>query len=158
MEAVRKGLSPEWQNRVLVQGERSRKDILALHEQRVRAGEGSVLFGLSSFSEGLDLKGDLCTHVVIAKIPFPVPTEPVEETLSEWIRSRGGDPFREIALPEAGLRLVQAAGRLIRSETDRGIVTIFDKRLLEKNYGVHLLRSLPPFRLEHPDSGKKPNT
>ncbi|MCL5259175.1 MAG: ATP-dependent DNA helicase DinG [Nitrospirae bacterium] len=158
MEAVRKGLSPEWQNRVLVQGERSRKDILALHEQRVRAGEASVLFGLSSFSEGLDLKGDLCTHVVIAKIPFPVPTEPVEETLSEWIRSRGGDPFREIALPEAGLRLVQAAGRLIRSETDRGIVTIFDKRLLEKNYGVHLLRSLPPFRLERPDSGKKSNT
>ena len=158
MEAVRKGLPPEWQDRVLVQGERSRKDILAVHERRIRAGEGSVLFGLSSFSEGLDLRGDLCTHVLIAKIPFPVPTDPVEETLSEWIRSRGGDPFREVALPEAGLRLVQAAGRLIRSETDRGTVTIFDKRLLEKSYGVHLLRSLPPFRLERPEDGKRLDT
>ena len=156
MEAVRNGLDSEWQARILVQGERSRKEILALHEQRIRSGEGSVLFGLSSFSEGLDLRGDLCTHVLIAKIPFPVPTEPVEETLSEWIRARGRDPFREIALPEAGLRLVQAAGRLIRSETDHGRVTIFDKRLLEKNYGSALLRSLPPFRLETPVLGEAP--
>lgn len=154
MEAVRKGMGTLLQDRILVQGERSRKDILSLHERRVRSGEGSVLFGLSSFAEGLDLRGDLCTHVLIAKIPFPVPTEPVEETLSEWIRSKGRDPFREIALPEAGLRLVQASGRLIRSESDRGRITIFDKRLLVKGYGAGLLRSLPPFRLETPGYGE----
>lgn len=151
METVRLGMPVQWRDKILVQGEKPRREILELHERRVLAGEGSVIFGLSSFSEGLDLRGNLCTHVVIAKIPFPVPTEPVEETLAEWIRSRGGDPFREISLPEAGLRLVQAAGRLIRSETDRGKLTILDKRLTEKRYGPGLLRSLPPFRRENPE-------
>ncbi|MHB1606595.1 MAG: helicase C-terminal domain-containing protein, partial [Leptospirales bacterium] len=148
MEEIHRRLSREWKERILLQGERPRSEILDLHSRRIAAGLGSVLFGLASFSEGLDLKGDLCTHVIIVKIPFSVPTDPIEETLAEWIRSRGGDPFREISLPEAGLRLVQAAGRLIRSETDSGTVTILDRRLVDKSYGSLLIRTLPPFRRE----------
>lgn len=146
LDGVFRRLPPEWKDRVLIQGSRPRVELIEEHSRRIATGEGSVLFGLASFSEGLDLKGRLCTHVVIAKIPFPVPTEPVDETLAEWIRKNGGDPFREISLPEAGLRLVQAAGRLIRTETDHGTVTILDRRLAEKSYGALLLESLPPFR------------
>jgi ATP-dependent DNA helicase DinG len=153
LEGVFRRLPQLWKDRVLIQGTKPRAELLEDHSRRVSNGEGSVLFGLASFSEGLDLKGRLCTHVVIAKIPFPVPTEPVDETLAEWIRKKGGDPFREIALPEAGLRLVQAAGRLIRAETDYGTVTILDRRLTEKSYGSLLLESLPPFRREVARSG-----
>ena len=148
MEEVHRRLPRDWKDRILLQGERPRSEILELHARHIAAGRGSVLFGLASFSEGLDLKGDLCTHVIIAKIPFSVPTDPVEETLAEWIKSRGGDPFREISLPDAGLRLIQAAGRLIRSESDSGTVTILDRRLTEKSYGPLLIRTLPPFRRE----------
>ncbi len=148
MEEVHRRLPREWKDRIHLQGERPRSEILDLHSRRIAQGLGSILFGLSSFSEGLDLKGDLCTHVIIAKIPFSVPTDPVEETLAEWIKRRGGDPFREISLPEAGLRLIQAAGRLIRSESDTGTVTILDRRLTEKSYGPLLIRTLPPFRRE----------
>ena len=153
LEGVFRRLPKLWKDRVLIQGTKPRSELLEDHSRRVSNGEGSVLFGLSSFSEGLDLKGRLCTHVVIAKIPFPVPTEPIDETLAEWIRKKGGDPFREISLPEAGLRLVQAAGRLIRAETDYGTVTILDRRLTEKSYGSLLLESLPPFRREVTRSG-----
>lgn len=157
MEDVHRQLPKEWKDRILLQGERPRSEILELHARRISEGRGSVLFGLASFSEGLDLRGDLCTHVIIAKIPFSVPTDPIEETLAEWIRSRGGDPFREISLPDAGLRLVQAEGRLIRSENDSGTVTILDRRLVDKSYGPLLIRSLPPFRRESSETLLSPS-
>jgi ATP-dependent DNA helicase DinG len=86
--------------------------------------------------------------VVIAKLPFAVPDDPLLEALSEWIEARGGNSFFDIALPIASLRLVQACGRLLRTETDTGTVTILDKRLITKRYGNQLLNGLPPFRRE----------
>ena len=107
-----------------------------------------MLFGLASFAEGIDLPGDYLTHVVITRLPFTVPDRPVPSALAEWIESRGGNSFFDISLPLASLRLIQAAGRLLRTESDTGTVTILDKRLITKRYGSQLLNSLPPFRRE----------
>jgi ATP-dependent DNA helicase DinG len=86
--------------------------------------------------------------VVIAKIPFAVPDDPVEAALAEWIEARGGNPFMEIAVPDASLRLVQACGRLLRTEADRGIITLLDRRVVTQRYGKSILNALPPFRRE----------
>jgi ATP-dependent DNA helicase DinG len=147
MSDVHAGLPAEWRDRILMQGDHSKHELLRRHRDALDAGEGSVIFGLASFSEGVDLPGHYCRHVLIAKIPFAVPDSPLEAALSEWVESRGGNAFMEIAVPDAALRLVQACGRLLRTETDTGRVTICDRRLVTRRYGQALLAALPPFRL-----------
>ncbi len=148
MLAVRDGLEVRLQALVLSQGGRSKQALLREHRERIDKNEGSILFGLASFAEGVDLPGRYLTHVVIAKIPFAVPDEPVEAALNEWVREQGRDPFMEIAVPDASVRLIQACGRLLRSESDTGRVTILDSRLRTRRYGRALLQSLPPFTLQ----------
>ncbi len=148
MEQVYDDLSKELQNNILIQGKLSNREMVRLHKERIDQGRTSVLMGLASFAEGVDLPGDYCRHVVIAKLPFAVPDDPLHEALSEWIEARGGNSFFDIALPIASLRLVQACGRLLRTEKDTGTVTILDKRLITKRYGNQLLNGLPPFRRE----------
>jgi ATP-dependent DNA helicase DinG len=114
----------------------------------VDQGQTSIIFGLASFAEGIDLPGRYCEHVVIVKIPFAVPDDPVGATLSEWIEGQGGNAFQEIMVPDAALRMVQACGRLLRTETDKGVITILDRRLTAQRYGQRLLNALPPFRRE----------
>ncbi|MNP22823.1 putative ATP-dependent helicase DinG [compost metagenome] len=94
------------------------------------------------------MPGAYCEHVVIAKIPFAVPDDPVEAALAEWIEARGGNPFMEIAVPDASLRLIQACGRLLRTEEDRGTITLLDRRVVTQRYGKAILNALPPFRRE----------
>lgn len=137
-----------FRDRVLMQGELSKQEILKRHRESVDAGEASCIFGLASFAEGVDLPGDYCRHVVIAKLPFSVPDDPVDATLSEWIEASGGNSFYDLMLPNAALRVIQAAGRLLRTETDSGTVTILDRRLLTRAYGKVILNALPPFRRE----------
>lgn len=148
METVADGLAADLRARVLVQGAYSHGEILRRHRQAVDAGEGSIIFGLASFAEGMDLPGNYCNHVVIAKLPFAVPDNPLQAAQSEWLEARGHNPFKAMTLPDASLRLIQACGRLLRSESDRGRVTILDRRLLTKFYGRQLLDALPPFRRE----------
>ena len=148
MEAVYERLPGDWQKRTRCQGSASREQLLADHEAAINAGHGSVLFGLASFAEGMDLPGALCRHVVIARLPFSVPTTPVEATTHEWVEAQGGKPFFEISLPDASLRLIQAVGRLIRTEDDWGTITILDPRVVTKGYGRDLLDSLPPIPRE----------
>ncbi len=133
-----------WQ--LLVQGELSTAEIVSRHRATIDQGERSVIFGLASFAEGMDLPGAYCEHVIIAKLPFAVPDDPIQAALAEWVESKGGNAFREITLPDAALRLIQACGRLLRHEDDRGRVTILDRRLVSKSYGRQLLASLPPFK------------
>ena len=135
MQDVFDGLERDWRRRVLIQGNLSKQETLNKHKARVDEGEPSVLFGLASFAEGVDLPGAYCEHVVIAKIPFAVPDDPVEAALAEWIEARGGNPFMEIAVPDASLRLVQACGRLLRTEQDRGTITLLDRRVVTQRYG-----------------------
>jgi ATP-dependent DNA helicase DinG len=119
--------------------------LISKHKKTVDEGRGSVIFGLASMAEGVDLPGDYCRYVVIAKIPFAVPDDPVEAALSEWVQAGGGNPFMEITVPDAAIKLVQACGRLLRNESDTGKVAILDSRLLSRRYGKAILNSLPPF-------------
>ena len=125
---------------VLRQGEGGgRHQLLA----RFRKEQYAVLFGTDSFWEGVDVKGDALRLVVIARLPFQVPTEPIQQARAERITALGGDPFREMSVPQAVLKLRQGFGRLIRSRTDRGAVLILDSRMATKNYGSRFRKSLP---------------
>ncbi len=112
-----------------------KREILLRHKLRIDRGEPSIIFGMASFSEGVDLPGVYCNNVIIAKLPFSVPTDPVGQTLTEWLEKNGRDAFREISIPEACLKLTQSVGRLIRTESDTGAVTIWIKRLKTKPTG-----------------------
>ncbi len=132
---------------LFVQGEYPKKHILEKHIDLRKQGKGSVIFGLDSFAEGVDLKRDNLTHVVIAKLRFSVPTLPIDKTLATYLKSQNRNPFMEISLPDASLKLIQACGRLIRTEIDTGKITIFDNRLVSKFYGKQLLNALPNYNI-----------
>jgi ATP-dependent DNA helicase DinG len=127
---------------LLVHGESSRDGLLA----RFRATSGAVLLGTASFWEGVDVPGDALRGLIIAKLPFKVPTEPLTAAHCEAIERAGGDAFAEYMLPHAALRLKQGFGRLIRTSTDSGVVVIADPRVIRMGYGRELLRVLPPAR------------
>ncbi|TFH92815.1 ATP-dependent DNA helicase DinG [Vibrio ouci] len=129
-----------------VQGQESRSEILKKHKTLVQCQKTSILFGTGSFSEGLDLPGELLENLIVTKIPFAVPTSPVERAHAEYIENRGGNPFMQITVPEASKKLIQSVGRLLRKERDSGKVIILDRRVVTKRYGSALLDSLPPFK------------
>jgi ATP-dependent DNA helicase DinG len=108
-----------------------------------RAGEGAVLLGTTSFWEGMDFPGASLEVLLIARLPFAVPTDPLLMARSEEIEALGGDPFRDLALPEAILRFRQGIGRLIRTAEDRGIVIVADSRLARSSYGRRFAATLP---------------
>ena len=120
-------------------GELSRTDML----QAFREDTDSVLFGTSSFWEGVDVRGEALSNVIITRLPFEVPTHPVMEARVKQIKESGGNEFFEFSLPESILRLKQGFGRLIRTQTDEGIVVILDRRIKTRNYGKQFLDSLP---------------
>ncbi|GAB2718430.1 ATP-dependent DNA helicase DinG [Halomonas garicola] len=148
LRAVRKALPAAVEQRLLAQDAMPKAELLKRHRAAVDRGEGSVIFGLASFAEGIDLPGDYLTHVVITRLPFAVPDDPVGATLAEWIESQGGNPFMRISVPDASVKLVQACGRLIRKESDTGRITLLDRRVLTRRYGQALLDALPPFTRE----------
>lgn len=131
---------------IQLQGQHAKHQLISAHKACIDAGKGSVLMGLDSFGEGLNLPGDYCRHLVIAKLPFPVPSSPVEQAQSEYLETIGKRPFNEISLPLTSAKLTQWVGRLIRTEEDTGRVSILDIRLLKKRYGQQMLANLPPFR------------
>ncbi|MGV3729100.1 ATP-dependent DNA helicase DinG [Hydrogenophaga sp.] len=135
-------------DRVLVQGEASRTVLLRRHAERVADGQPSVLFGLQSFGEGLDLPGELCEWVFITKLPFASPSDPVGQARADWLKSQGRDPFSELVVPATGARLLQWTGRALRTETDEAVVVCYDDRLLRQSYGRRMLKGLPPYRLQ----------
>ncbi|MEE3086487.1 MAG: ATP-dependent DNA helicase DinG [Pseudomonadota bacterium] len=148
MVDVMERLPDDFQNIVLCQDDYQKAQLLKYHRQRIDQGLNSLIFGLASFAEGVDLPGHYCEHVLIAKIPFAVPDDPIEITLSAWIEQQGQNSFMTLAVPDAAFRLVQASGRLLRSESDFGRITLFDERLFTKRYGKQILASLPPYRQE----------
>lgn len=148
MEAVAEQLVGKLPVAPLIQGRDNRQAMLKAHALRVNAGQGSILFGTGSFAEGLDLKGPLLTNLVITKLPFAVPTDPISQAKAEFIESQGGNAFVSLTLPEATQKLVQAAGRLIRSEQDQGRIVLLDRRIVSRRYGRQLLAALPPFHQE----------
>ena len=137
---------------LLVQGDQPRYRLVELHRKRVEGGERSVLVGLQSFAEGLDLKGELLTQVHIHKIAFPPIDSPVVITEGEWLKSLNRYPFEVQSLPSASFNLIQQVGRLIRSHECWGEVVIYDRRLFTKGYGQRLLNALPVFPVSQPDA------
>ncbi len=127
---------------VLIQAAGNRERLL----KRFRETDGSVLVGTDSFWEGVSVKGRALRMVIIPRLPFRVPTEPVAQARYELIEARGQNPFRAFALPEAVLKLRQGFGRLVRMRTDRGVVAILDRRVHDMWYGRVFLHSLPPAR------------
>ncbi|MEQ8955206.1 MAG: ATP-dependent DNA helicase DinG, partial [Gammaproteobacteria bacterium] len=144
-------------DKVLCQDDYQKSQLIKYHCKRIDDGDGSIIFGLASFAEGVDLPGKYCTRVLIAKIPFAVPDDPIESTLAAWVEQQGENAFMTLAVPDAAFRLVQASGRLLRSDSDRGEIVLFDDRIVRKPYGRTILASLPPYtradlQLNTPDS------
>jgi ATP-dependent DNA helicase DinG len=128
---------------ILVQGTEPRRALL----QRYADGQGAVLVGSQTFWEGIDMPGDALQCVLIDKLPFPPPNDPLVEARVKQIRSAGGNPFEAFFLAEAAVSLKQGAGRLIRTETDRGLLVLCDPRVRQMGYGKRLLAALPAMGL-----------
>ncbi len=128
---------------LLVQGEAPRRELLALFAKT----EHAVLLGTSSFWEGVDIRGDALSCVVIDKLPFASPDDPVLTGRLQLIRQTGANPFITYQLPQAVIALKQGVGRLIRDEEDYGVVTICDPRIITKPYGKSFINSLPKMPL-----------
>lgn len=146
MRAVYDQLPASLRDITAKQGDAPVQVLLDAHRSVLDSGTGHTLFGLATLAEGVDLVGAYNAHTVIVKLPFPSPDDPVMATHAEWLESRGVNPFGALFLPAVFRKLVQSCGRLIRSETDRGRITILDHRLLTKPYGRRLLEHLPPYR------------
>ena len=123
----------------MCQGQAPRRALL----EEFTSGEPAVLLGTDSFWEGVDVPGDALSCVVIVKLPFKVPTEPVTEARIEAMERQGRNSFREYVLPHAVIKLKQGFGRLVRTKTDRGVVLICDPRIMTKAYGRVFIQSLP---------------
>ena len=134
------GVEGRWP--LLVHGDDTRDSLL----RRFRDSGRAILLGTASFWEGVDVAGSALRGIVLARLPFRVPTEPLTAARCEAIEEQGGDSFRDFMLPHAALRLKQGFGRLIRSSTDRGVVVLCDPRVVTKAYGRALLATLPPAR------------
>lgn len=132
-ELIQKGFTP------IKQGDESRKNVL----ERFKKKEGSVLFATSSFWQGVDVAGEALRAVIIVKLPFQVPSEPLVEARLESLKSNGKSPFFEYSIPNAIVRFKQGFGRLIRNQTDRGCIVCLDSRIANKPYGKLFLKSLP---------------
>ena len=134
-------------NKVLLQcqGDAPRQVIIENHQKALSRNLSSVVFGLDSFSEGLDLKGELLENLIITRIPFEMPDSPIVAALMEYEKWIGNLPFYTVTLPAASRALMQSVGRLIRTENDSGRCIILDKRIITKRYGAELLEALPPF-------------
>jgi ATP-dependent DNA helicase DinG len=145
MNAVAERVAGEIPFPILIQGEAPKAVLL----DTFRATPGAVLFATASFWQGVDVVGEQLSCVIIDKLPFASPGDPVVSARIDRLRNRGGNPFGEYQVPVAILSLKQGLGRLIRSRADRGILAVLDSRLVEKSYGRRFLESLPPARLVH---------
>jgi ATP-dependent DNA helicase DinG len=149
MEQVYQSLKNRLRFPMFIQGERSKSGLL----ESFRNTPNAVLFATSSFWQGVDVQGEQLSCVVIDKLPFSVPSDPVVAARIAHITESGGNAFYEYQIPAATILLKQGMGRLIRSKTDRGILALLDKRMITKSYGRMFLQSLPPAPLTH-DSNK----
>lgn len=132
---------------VLIQGDRPKRELMTRFRQAIEPGEkGCVLVASASFWEGFDVPGEALQAVVIDKLPFPPPNDPLVEARSQRLEAQGRSAFNDYFLPEAAVSLKQGAGRLIRRESDRGALVVCDNRLVNTGYGRRLLAGLPPMK------------
>ena len=149
-DALRESFKDSGELEVLAQGDLPKRVLIERFRRGSGAGEpGCILVASASFWEGIDVPGDALQMVIIDKLPFPPPNDPMAEARSRHIESQGRSAFNDYFLPEAAVALKQGAGRLIRRETDQGVLVVCDTRLVTMGYGRRLLKALPPMqRLE----------
>mgnify|MGYP001105917949 FL=1 len=135
-------IAPELPFPLLLQGTAPRTALL----DRFRQLSNPVLFATSSFWQGVDVPGEQLSCVIIDRLPFAVPSDPVVAARLRLLREEGADPFLEYQVPQAVIALKQGFGRLIRSRSDRGLLAILDTRILTRNYGTIFLGSFPDYR------------
>ena len=143
MQSLFDRVSPEIDYPCLVQGSAAKGQLL----KRFRETPNAVLFATSSFWQGVDVRGEQLSCVIIDKLPFAVPTDPIVAARQRYIEDTGGSSFHEYSIPQAVIALKQGLGRLIRSTTDRGVLAVLDPRLRTKGYGRLFLQSLPQCRV-----------
>jgi ATP-dependent DNA helicase DinG len=143
MRAMHQRLSAELPYTLLLQGTAPRHVLLS----QFRDTPNAVLFGTSSFWQGVDVQGEQLSCVIIDKLPFAVPNDPVVQARMKAIEEAGGKPFFDYQVPSAVLTLKQGFGRLIRSLEDRGVLVLLDPRIRKQRYGQTFLASLPPYRM-----------
>jgi ATP-dependent DNA helicase DinG len=132
---------------VLAQGQLPKRELMARFRQGAGPGQpGCILVASASFWEGVDIPGDALQLVFIDKLPFPPPNDPLVQARAKRLEETGRSPFNDYFVPEAAVALKQGAGRLIRRETDQGVLVLCDTRLLSMGYGRRLLAALPPMR------------
>jgi len=149
-ETIRKLLPPHLDMAVLVQGESSKRELLERFQQR--EGLGCVLVASASFWEGVDIPGRTLQLLLIDKIPFAPPDDPLLQARCKQVDEAGGSSFNEVQLPMAAVALRQGVGRLIRRESDRGVLVVCDVRLRSMGYGRKLLSALPVMRIVKDDT------
>jgi ATP-dependent DNA helicase DinG len=144
METLYEVLAPVLPYPCMIQGKGGGKSRLL---EQFKMTPNAVLFATASFWQGVDVKGDALSAVIIDKLPFQVPSDPLVAARSARIQREGGNPFSEYQVPNAILRLKQGFGRLLRSTTDRGILAVLDNRLSTKSYGRLFMDSLPDYEV-----------
>jgi ATP-dependent DNA helicase DinG len=133
-------LTAEEKELVLLQGAWQPSAMIAEHRRRIDAGRRSIVFGMDSLGEGVDLPGHYCTLVLVSRLPFPSPDDPVVATHAEYLAAKGLDFFQLLTLPKASLKLAQVCGRLMRREGDWGDIVVLDRRIVSKRYGPRMLK------------------
>lgn len=142
MNMVAEILSEQIDNELLVQGQMSKRKIL----DNFIESQDAVLLATASFWEGVDVRGDKLTCVIIDKLPFASPDDPLLQARSEDVKRQNGDPFAQIQMPQAVIALKQGVGRLIRDVNDKGVLVICDDRIVNRPYGEVFVKSLPNMR------------
>jgi len=146
-EALRVAFEYSGDMEVLIQGNMPKRVLIErFREGNTKGGKACVLVASASFWEGIDVPGDALQLVIIDKLPFPPPNDPLADARSKLLESQGRSAFNDYFLPEAAVALKQGAGRLIRRETDQGVLVVCDSRLVSMGYGRRLLRALPPMQ------------
>jgi ATP-dependent DNA helicase DinG len=146
-EAIQQRFDSGLELEVLVQGQRPKRELIERFREGASQGRaGCVLVASASFWEGVDVPGEALQLVIIDKLPFPPPNDPLVEARSQRLQSQGRSPFNDYFVPEAAVALKQGAGRLIRRESDRGVLVVCDTRLVAMGYGRRLMAALPPMR------------
>ncbi|MFM2484124.1 ATP-dependent DNA helicase DinG [Celerinatantimonas yamalensis] len=135
--------------RLLGQGRLSNQQLLTRYKVLIDEHQSALLIATTGFGEGIDLPGHYLTHLVIPRLPFAVPTDPVTQSYAELLELKGLNPFLQLTLPLASRKLIQCCGRLMRKESDSGIISILDSRIVTRRYGKQLIDALPPYHIEY---------